>query len=207
LKTEATDIRSNILGAAEQVIRERGLAGATTKAIAEAAGCAEGSLYRYFPDKHALFHELVHTRFPGLIALLAELPDRAGTATVRRNLEEVATVAIAFYREIVPMTAGIMSEHHLLEEQRRYFKEKEHGPLRSIGSLSEYIRREQRLGRISNRVPPECVARLLLGAAFQHAFMLAFLGEDYEGAGSERLVKDTIRTLAEGLKPRKEVTV
>jgi AcrR family transcriptional regulator len=204
MRPEATQTRRHILEAAERVITERGMAACTTRAIAEAAGCAEGSLYRYFPDKYALFHELVHRNFPDLIELLGELPDRAGTGTVRRNLEEVMSGAVGFYQGIIPMTAGVMSERKLMEEQRRFFREAKHGPLRAIHQVAEYVRREQRLGRISERVSPEHAARAALGAAFQHAFMLVLMGEDYEALGtSERFVPEMVRTLLEGLKPRK----
>jgi hypothetical protein len=122
---------------------------------------------------------------------------------VRRNLEEVATEAIGFYTGVLPMTVGVMSEQQLLLEQRRYFRQHEHGPLRAIEGVAEYVRREQRLGRISHGVSPEHVARLVLGAAFQHAFMVLFLGPDSDALGpDERFVKDTIRTLMEGLKPK-----
>jgi AcrR family transcriptional regulator len=204
MRTEqGLDTRQHILAACARVIAERGIAGATTRAIAEAAGCAEGSLYRYFPDKAAMVHELIHREVPALFELLATLPDRAGTGSVRRNLEEVLGAAVDFYRFILPLIVGVMSAQELLLEQRRHFKETQHGPLRSIRTLAEYIRREQSLGRLSNRVPADNLARLVLGTAFQYSFMVELMGEDDESLGTkERFVKDTIRTLGELLKPR-----
>src|SRR5436305_8062909 len=95
--------KAHILAAAEELIRDRGLMGATTRAIAERAGCAEGSIYRYFPDKHAIIHEIVRASFPEFLALVETLPDRAGTGTVRRNLEQIAVGALGFYRLILPI--------------------------------------------------------------------------------------------------------
>ncbi|HEY1012422.1 MAG TPA: TetR/AcrR family transcriptional regulator [Herpetosiphonaceae bacterium] len=43
-----------ILDAAVQVYDQRGYAAATTTRIAERAGISVGSLYQYFPDKHAI---------------------------------------------------------------------------------------------------------------------------------------------------------
>src|SRR5438445_13171486 len=86
----ATGTRAHILAAAEQLIRERGLKGCTTRAIAEAAMCAAGSIYRYFPDKHAIIHEIARTRSPKFLTFAETLHDRAGTDTVRQHLDQPA---------------------------------------------------------------------------------------------------------------------
>lgn len=48
-----------ILNTAAQLFEERGVAYVTTNEIAAAAGVSIGSLYRYFPDKHAILTALV----------------------------------------------------------------------------------------------------------------------------------------------------
>jgi AcrR family transcriptional regulator len=48
-----------LLDAAEEVFAERGFDGAQTPQIAERAGVSTGALYRYFPDKRALFLEMI----------------------------------------------------------------------------------------------------------------------------------------------------
>src|SRR6266702_568663 len=108
------DTREQILEAAEGILKARGLAACTTRAIAETAGCAEGSIYRYFADKHALFIEVVRRRFPVYLELMSSLPDLAGTGDVRQHLEEVAKASLLFYRAILPMAAGAMANHELL---------------------------------------------------------------------------------------------
>src|SRR5439155_15197916 len=75
---QLTDLRGHILAAAEHIIRERGLRAATTRAIATEAGCAEGTIYRYFPDKAALVVECVRSRFADFLELLATLLDLTG---------------------------------------------------------------------------------------------------------------------------------
>jgi AcrR family transcriptional regulator len=130
------DIRATrraILDATEAIIQDLGIKGATTREIARRAGCAEGSIYRYFPDKHALFHEIVRSRYPQFQSLLETLPERAGTGTVRRNMEMVAVAALSFYRVIMPMVVGSLSDRDLMEQQRRHFEEQGGGPVKSIG--------------------------------------------------------------------------
>jgi AcrR family transcriptional regulator len=191
-------IRQHILDAAEQVIQDLGMKGATTREIARRARCAEGSIYRYFPDKQALFHEIVKNRFPQFFELLQTLPDLAGTATVRKNLEAVVVNALGFYRAIIPVVVGAMSDHVLLLQQRRHFEERDGGPLRVIKLVAAYVAGEQRLGRVSDRVSPELFTRLLLGACFSQALIEALIGEGARTGTDEQFARDMVRTLMDG---------
>lgn len=199
---QATDTRQQILSAADEVIRERGLAAATTKAIAERAHCAEGSIYRHFPDKNALLIEIIRSRFPAFIAIVTSLPERAGKATVRKNLETLATGALSFYRGIIPMTAGCLTERKLLEEQRRLFRQTKTGPMKAFGAVTAYLRQEQRLGRISDRPTPEHLTRLLLGACFLQAFTELLVGEEARLGNDEHFAREVVRGLMEGTSAR-----
>jgi AcrR family transcriptional regulator len=199
-------MRRQIVEAAERVVSDRGVKAATTRAIAECAGCAEGSIYRYFPDKQALLLEVVKTRYPAFIVLTEQLPARAGTGTVRRNLEEVALAALHFYRGILPLAAAAFSERKLLEDQRRYFTETKHGPMRGLSLVTTYIRSEQRLGRVSERVTADHAARLLLGACYGQAALLELVGDSASLGTDERFVAGIVRNLMEGMAPRDDRT-
>ena len=98
-----TVTREQILAAAERVIAEHGYAGATTKAIARAARCSEGSLYNHFPDKKALFVECAFAQNSGLLDTLRTLPDRVGHGTLEANLTEVLEAMLVFQQRLVPL--------------------------------------------------------------------------------------------------------
>jgi AcrR family transcriptional regulator len=98
-----TVIREQILAAAERVIAQYGYAGATTKAIAKAAHCSEGSLYNHFPDKRALFVECAFHQNAGLLDTLTALPDRVGEATVEENLVALLEAMLEFQHRLVPV--------------------------------------------------------------------------------------------------------
>jgi AcrR family transcriptional regulator len=195
------DVREEILRATSRLIEERGLGGATTKAIAEAAGCAEGSIYRYFPDKHALFIECVKDRFPEFLHMMESLPQLAGTGSPRQRLETVTRAALVFYRAILPMVAGAMAERDLLEQQRLHFAVTRTGPRKLIASLVEYVKREQRLGRLSDRVSADYAARTILGACWFHAYLEAYLGPESPVRTDEHVARETVRCLMEALEP------
>lgn len=194
-------VREAIVRAAQRIIQERGLAGATTKAIAEEARCAEGSIYRYFPDKHALFVECVKERFPEFLEMMRSLPELAGTGSPQQHLEIVARAAVIFYRAIVPMVAGAMAERELLEQQRQHFAGTKSGPRKLISALAQYIKREQKLGRLSSRISAEYAARTMLGACWSHAYLEAYLGPEPNPRSDEQMVRETVRCLLESLNP------
>ncbi|HEX2063067.1 MAG TPA: TetR/AcrR family transcriptional regulator [Acidimicrobiales bacterium] len=190
--------RRDILAAAEELIREEGFGAATTRAIAARAGCAEGSIYRHFPDKHALIIEIVRSRFPEFMDLVAALPDRAGQRTLGQNLEELAAAALPFYRGILPLVVGTMADHRLLMNQRRAFQETGGGPMRLFRAASAYLGRERELGRLSPGVSPDHVARLLLGACFTQAFLEQVMGKVAALGADRDFARKTVTALLEG---------
>jgi AcrR family transcriptional regulator len=52
--------RARLLGAARALFAEHGLHGVTSHDIARAAGVAAGTFYLHFPDKQAMFREIVY---------------------------------------------------------------------------------------------------------------------------------------------------
>src|SRR5207237_6078725 len=139
--------RDHILDAAAAVMHNLGLKRATTREIAQAAGLSEAALYRYFADKAELMMCVIAERLPQLIALLTDLPGRAGQRTVRANLEEVARTALPFYDETLPLAASLFAEPELLARRQEEMRAKNSGPHRSAEMLASYIRNEQKLGR------------------------------------------------------------
>src|SRR2546421_11297917 len=106
--------RDRILDAAAHVMRTRGLANATTKEIARAAGYSEATLYKHFRDKAELFIDVLKERLPSLIPLVKSLAERAGPGTVRATLRELTRAATARYPQRFPRTVSIFAGPHRL---------------------------------------------------------------------------------------------
>ncbi len=193
--------RERIVEAAERVLRERGIAGATTKEIARAAGLSEGSLYNYFASKEALFLAVLGERLLPFFTLVCALQARAGSGTVRGNLAELARGALAFYHQSIPMGATFFADPALLARHREMLRERGAGPQKANEAAAAYLRAEQRLGRLPEALNPTAVADLLLGACFQRAYWLQFLGEDPPPEAEERFVQDILHTLLPGSPP------
>jgi AcrR family transcriptional regulator len=78
-----------ILEAAVRVLRDEGALGFTTSRVADEAGISVGSLYQYFPNKHALVIAIHEADMRAGWEHIQSILDRpAGTA--RRKLHEIA---------------------------------------------------------------------------------------------------------------------
>lgn len=194
--------RERILEAAEQVIRTRGFARATTREIARAAGCSEGSLYNHFKSKEDLFHCVLRERLPDFIRQVVHFPERAGIGTVRDNLREIATAALAFYRHAIPLGASMLSEPDLLGGQRQLLRQRNAGPHRGNELLAAYLRAEQGGGRISADADVEAAAYAIFGACFQRAYVAAFLGAEPSDTPPDAFIDKLVGTVMAGLLPR-----
>jgi len=193
--------REQILDAAASLIRNIGLGHTTTKEIAAAAGLSEAALYRHFADKTELFLCVVGERLPQLVAMLKDLPSRAGRRSVRANLEDLARVALPFYDQTLPMAASLFAEPELLALHQQQLREKQGGPHRALEQLAGYVRAEQRLGRINARIDPDAAAALMLGACVGRALIRRFVGEQDSAEADDRFVRSMVKTLIDGLAP------
>lgn len=192
------ETRQLILDGAKKVVREKGLAGATTREIARAVGVADGTLYVHFADRVELFLALLRQSLPPMTGPLRELEYLAGRGTVRGNLEAVVRGALGFMEEIVPLAASLFAEPELLRAHQEELQRRNEGPHISMAAVENYIRTEQRLGRVGKRVNPKIVYVLLFGACFHRVFLSHFLGHPI-GPSTEVFVKQVVATTMNGL--------
>ena len=198
VRGSAADTRERILDAAAQVMATLGLAKATTKQIARAAGYSEATLYKHFPDKTELLMAVLGERLPPLVGTLTRLPDQAGQGEVADHLEQVANQAVRFYQHGFPMLASLFAEPALLARHRQALAAVGAGPQRANEALAAYLRAERDLGRIDPAVDPDAGAAMLLGACFQRAFFSAFGGQPIPDAERARFAASLVTSLLAG---------
>lgn len=188
--------------AAERVFRAKGLANATTREIARDAGCADGTLYLHFDDRLALFSALLDECLPDVRESFRQLKDLAGKRTVRLNLEMAVTAYLAFHQRIQSVICSVLAEPELLAAHRRKLAEQCKGPHVSEGLLSDYLRAEQKIGRISRRAAPEALSSMLLGACFYRVFVANYMGEPIKPAPQDFIPK-LVDNVLRGARPSK----
>lgn len=195
------ELRNRILEAAEQVILNNGISKTTTKEIARIAECSEGSLYNHFQSKEDLFLQVMKGHLQGFLSVLFKLNGNRGTRTVKENLEEVARAALDYFLLSIVITASMFTEPSFLARHREGFQQRNEGPHRANEIVMAYLRAEQKLGRVNADVNPRSCSDLLLGACFQHAFHLQFLGEEEPDKARKQFVEQVLQALLQGLKP------
>lgn len=178
--------RERILDAALTVILDQGLARATTKEIAAAAGCSEALLYKHFPDKQAIFMGVLSER----VSRFGQLVDLSGKGSVHENLVQITESLLQFYLTTFPMAASIFSTPQLLAAWREGLSARSGSPGAPVRMLEQYLKEEIQLRRLP-AVDAGATATLLCGAAFQTAFLTCFHGtvdELRSREAAERLV-------------------
>ncbi len=193
---EAT--RARLIEATRTVVREVGYAHASTRAIAQAAGVAEGTIYRHFPDKASLFLATVVESNAPIIEWVTRLPDRAGKGTVQENLVDAAVQLASLRDQILPLELAIAADPELAAHRRNLMAAS--GPSLPPGppeAIASYLAAEQRLGRVRGDVDPREAAEILLGVLFALGTMPGF-GDG--GLGPDR-VASAMRLVVRGLQP------
>lgn len=194
--------RERLIDATEQIIRSGGIMAVTTKDIAQEAGFAEGTLYRHFPDKTALLLAVFGERIQGaFLALIRALPQRAGEASVAANLEELAAAAAQFFAQTAPLNAAMAADPDLAARHNAQMRAHGVGPELSANALADYIRAEQRLGRVRAEINPAAVATILLGVSYNYAHARYLYGEHPAGLPEDRFAREIVQTLISGLSP------
>ncbi len=184
--------RARLIAATNQVVAEVGFANATTKAIAEAAGVAEGTIYRHFTDKHHLCLAAVLEANADLVDVVAQLPDRAGSAPVADVLGNALRTLASLRSQLLPIELSLLTQPALRASLTASAGDDTMEPVRAI---ADYIEREQALSRIRPTLDPGQTSLVLLSTLFG----IAMLPGSDDRRHHERTVEEAIDVLVAGL--------
>ena len=154
--------RAALLRATTELVREVGYANTTTRAVSAAAGVAEGTLYRHFPDKTSLLLAAVMEQAAPALEWMSSLPAKAGHGTVADNLVAALTGLAALRETMLPLELALLTDPELAAATRRPLPA-EQDP---AAQLAGYLRAEQDLGRIRDDLAAQTAAVVLLATLF-----------------------------------------
>jgi AcrR family transcriptional regulator len=193
-------VRNHIMRAAHQVIANRGLAMASTRAIAEEAGLASGTLYNYFGNRQQLLAKAIVWHAAGLIAGIDDLPLRAGHDTVVGNLRLFAHQAAVVLDQLVPVFAAAFSDSGLLGAMRRELVDM-HLVDRPAGAVEQYLLAERGLGRVRPDADCRAAAAVMASLCHDRAFQRYLLGASGESSVPDQEIGLLVRSLASQQSP------
>jgi AcrR family transcriptional regulator len=194
------ETRASLIEATKDVVREVGYAHATTRAIADAAGVSEGTIYRHFPDKVALFFAAALSGHQAMIAEVATLPDLAGKGTVEGNLTGALARLAELRQDVLPLELALNSDPEVVQRrQQMEAPDVVPGLPAPPLALSRYLEEEARLGRVRADIDCDEVSLLLLSALF--GLMLPRGAGSGDGADVGQRIQLLVDLLLNGIKP------
>jgi AcrR family transcriptional regulator len=197
---EGPDRRAQILDAAFEEFSEKGFKGATIKSIARAAGLQSPALiYWYFPDKEALFREVLGAKVP-VVRAVAE-PDGLMDLPPEEMLPRLGRAYFAFERIDVRTLKLVIGEAVRRPEVTETFVRS--GPARVLDFLKVYMERQIELGRLRPH-DARSSARAFIGMLIpQLAGKLFFPTLVEDGLSDEEHLETAVDIFLRGLRPER----
>jgi hypothetical protein len=125
-----------------------------------------------------LYLALLQDRLPVYVQTMKDLRGRAGQGCVRGNLRTVAAATLDFYCGMLGAKVSAMADPEQLVRLRDLMKRRGLGPAVAHRVLADYLRDEQRGGRMPAGVAADSAASLLIGGCLSYAFNRLLMGED-----------------------------
>lgn len=138
------------------------------------------------------FLALLQDRLPLWLRILHDLSHLAGKSRVTDNLLPIARAGIDYYLEVQSAALPAFTSPSVTVRFREAVRDNGLGPMAEIVPLADYLRAEQRTGRVAASVDPEASARLLLAGCFRHAYNEMFVGP---GLSRDSAAEEIVREL------------
>lgn len=107
-----------IVEAGARILGKQGWAGFTTNAVAEAAGVSVGSLYQYFPDKHALIEAIRHRHLQDCLSVVRAKRELLAEQPLRNVVQALVDGMIAAHAEHPGLHRALLDELPVDEASR-----------------------------------------------------------------------------------------
>jgi AcrR family transcriptional regulator len=190
-------LREHLIATAERMIAERGAAGLTVRAIARAAGVADGVLYNHFADKEELLAHALRARADAIGRTLDPLPE-PGAGTVEDNLRAYVAHGLILHNGLLPALTGLVAQPDVLAR----FAELSGGGQDWNQRLARYLRGERDLGRLAPDARVEAATSMIVGACHEPVLSVLFQGRGIAHEVSLDAVDDLVAAVLLGLAPR-----
>ena len=186
-------------------MREHGVRGTTTRAVARRAGVAEGSIYNHFTNRSELIVSAFELATREIRAHAHALDQLVGAHTVTQNLTTLMEAVIEFFEEIFPIVGAILGDTQL----RSWFTEgavsgpegQDITPMTGAAELSKYLEAEHQEGRIPAQESWQVCAGMLIGTCLHYVYLKMLSPHGMAGltGGTDLSTRAYVRTAIQAL--------
>jgi AcrR family transcriptional regulator len=170
LESDADETRRRILRAAARVFAEQGYARATTRALADAAGVNEVTLFRRFGSKQSLFAAVIDEYAASALTMAFEA---RLTGDYRNDLMIMGRQVMHVLLERSEAVRLMLCEATHFPEVRDVMAQ---NPRQLRQVLARYLERQMEQGKVRS-LHPEVAAQAFWGMFFAYAISLGLLAE------------------------------
>jgi len=185
-KTAEVDTETKILQAALSLFAQRGFSGTTTRDLANAAGVAEGTLFRHFENKKAI---LVAVASQGWVEILTDLLTELSEMASYKAIGQVMLRRMLNLRKNSALMRVCFMEAQFHPELREQIQTEVIGKMIDVAEAFFQTAMDRGVYRPMN---PRMVARVFLG-------MFTVAGFSQETLGDEAASPQSMKELAECL--------
>ena len=184
-----------ILAAAREAFTKDGV-NASTAEIARKAKVSEGSIFKRFPTKDALF--IASMKTPPIPPCIDRLGSIVGVGDLRTNILQTALQFVEFLQATIPQFMVAQGSKPL--HSSPLFGEGEPPPIRDRRLIAAYLRAEYERGRL-RPCNPDVVACILSGALLSYVMDSFILKQSRPREETVAFVESLVNTLWEGIAP------
>lgn len=194
LTVKGQETKARVLEAALNLFSQKGYNGATTKEIARQAGIAEGTLFRYFPNKKALLHGILE---PLLIETVTELHTAVENLAFPEAIEFMVKKRLQLIEDNWPLFKVLFFEAGFQPELRQQIMQEVIFPMKKA-IVPFFLRRMERgeIRRMNPFVAMQVIAGMM-GSFLLYKYVIRPSG-GYQ-VEEEELLKEMVKILYQGV--------
>jgi len=173
-----------------ELIRERGMARLTTRAVAERAGVSEGSVFYHFEDRFGLLRAVFEQSLEPLHIHALD----TGGGDLRVTVTKISEGIERFLNAGLDVMMAAQSDVELKDSLHAFMLASDYGPHRGIASISAFIAAQQEAGVVRAELNPTVIAAMIVNDAFQRAAVPKLVG-NRKGIPSRPAFVDTLMAM------------
>src|SRR3984957_13406566 len=174
------DTKTKILEDERELLRAKGISGHTTREKARAAVLSDAAIYSHFKSRGELLNALIPASLIDYKGSADAFLKRVGQGTIKGNLRFFMKLARDFFFEASPKIAMILAEPELFNDPAA--KPPIPRSNKAETFLADYIRAEQRMGRINEEADAAAIGTIVVATAFYEGFTAGLLGKAFTAA-------------------------